>query len=242
MPGAFIWHTKTRKWLEWKGISAHVGSQMLELEPTRRAAAQVASCFVDLRKNGVRLQHIDLGGGLGIRYTNENPPLLKDYARAIISAIKPLGCRLLLEPGRSIVGPAGILLMRVILTKSNCDRNFIVVDAAMNDFLRPALYGGIHPMTPVMRTARPSAVIRADMVGPVCETGDSFLKDWPIEEVQPGDILALWGAGAYGFVESSNYNSRPRPAEILVDGAKSQVIKRRETRADLLRGEQQVRK
>lgn len=228
---------KNERWLEWKGISAHVGSQMLDLQPTRKAAAQIASYFVDLRKNGVRLQHIDLGGGLGIRYTNENPPPLEDYARTIISAIKPLACRLLLQPGRSIAGPAGVLLMRVILTKANRGRNFIVVDAAMNDFLRPALYGGIHPITPVIRPAQQSPIVRADIVGPVCETGDSLLKDWPIEEVKAGDVLALWGAGAYGFVESSNYNSRPRPAEILVEGAQSRIIRRRETRADLIRGE-----
>ena len=127
--------------------------------------------------------------------------------------------------------------MRVLHTKPNRGRNFIVVDAAMNDFLRPALYGGVHPITPVKRAASRAKIIRADIVGPVCETGDCFLKDWPIEEVQPGEVLALWGAGAYGFVESSNYNSRPRPAEILVHGRKSQLIRSRESRADLIRGE-----
>jgi diaminopimelate decarboxylase len=232
----YLAHRESR-WLEWKGISAHIGSQVLRLDPVRKAAARMAAYFADLRKHGVALEHLDLGGGLGIRYANENPLRIEDYARAIIKEVKPLHCRLLLEPGRSIVGAAGVLLMRVLLTKSNRGRKFIVVDAAMNDFLRPALYGGVHPITPAKRTAPRGKIIRADIVGPVCESGDCFLKDWPIEEVQEGDVLALWGAGAYGFVESSNYNSRPRPAEILVHGRKSQVIRRRESRADLLRGE-----
>jgi diaminopimelate decarboxylase len=221
-------------WLEWKGISTHIGSQILSINPVRKAAIRMATYFADLRKHGIPLEHLDLGGGLGIRYANENPLRLKDYSRAIIRAVKPLGCRLLLEPGRSIVGSAGVLLMRVLHKKSNRGKNFIVVDAAMNDFLRPALYGGIHPITPVKRSAVRAKVIRADIVGPVCESGDSFLRDWPIEEVQTGDVLALWGAGAYGFAESSNYNSRPRPPEILVSKNKSKIIRQRETRADLL--------
>ncbi len=225
------------RWLEWKGISAHIGSQVLCLEPVRKAAARMAAFFLDLQENGVALEHLDLGGGLGIRYADENPLRIEDYARAMIREVKPLGCRLLLEPGRSIVGAAGVLLMRVLHTKSNRGRKFIVVDAAMNDFLRPALYGGVHPITPVTRAAPQSKIVRADIVGPVCESGDCFLKDWPIEEVQEGDVLALWGAGAYGFVESSNYNSRPRPAEILVHGRNSQLIRRRESRRDQIRGE-----
>ena len=232
----YLTHRNTR-WLEWKGISAHIGSQILSANPVRKAAARMAAHFADLQKNGVQLEHLDLGGGLGVRYANENPLELKDYARAITSLIKPLNCRLMLEPGRSIVGPAGILLMGVLHKKSNRGKNFIVVDAAMNDFLRPALYGGVHPITPVKRIAPPAKIIRADIVGPVCESGDSFLKDWPIEEVQRGDVLALWGAGAYGFAESSNYNSRPRPAEILVSGNKSKIIRQRESRSDLIRGE-----
>jgi diaminopimelate decarboxylase len=232
----YLTHRNTR-WLEWKGISAHTGSQILSINPVQKAAARLAAHFADLRKNGVQLEHIDLGGGLGVRYANENPLQLKDYARAITSLIKPLNCHLMLEPGRSIVGPAGILLMSVLRKKSNRGKNFIVVDAAMNDFLRPALYSGIHPITSVKRSAPQAKIIRADIVGPVCESGDSFLKDWPIEEAQQGDVLALWGAGAYGFAESSNYNSRPRPAEILVSGNKSKIIRQRETRAAMLRGE-----
>ncbi len=232
----YLTHRNTR-WLEWKGISAHIGSQILNVDPVRKAAIRMAAHFADLQKNGIPIEHLDLGGGLGVRYANENPLPLKDYARAIINAVKPLGCRLLLEPGRSIVGPAGILLMRVLRKKTNRGRHFIVVDAAMNDFLRPALYNGIHPITPVKRSTFRTRIIRADIVGPVCESADSFLKDWPVEEVQTGDVLALWGAGAYGFAESSNYNSRPRPAEILVSENKSKIIRRRETPAEMLRGE-----
>jgi diaminopimelate decarboxylase len=232
----YLAHRNT-PWLEWKGISAHIGSQILSVNPVRKAAIRMATYFADLEKNGIPLEHLDLGGGLGVRYANESPLPLKDYARAIIGAVKPLGCRLLLEPGRSIVGLAGVILMRVLHKKSNRGRNFIVVDAAMNDFLRPALYNGIHPISPVKRSSAQAKTFRADIVGPVCESGDCFLKDWPIEEVQAGDVLALWGAGAYGFTESSNYNSRSRPVEILVDGRKSKIIRRRETKAEMLRGE-----
>ena len=232
----YLAHRNTRA-LEWKGISAHIGSQILNVAPLRKAAARMAAHFTELQKNGIALEHLDLGGGLGIRYTEEIPPQLDHYARAIESIVKPLNCRLMLEPGRSIVGLAGVLLMRVLHKKSTHGKNFIVVDAAMNDFLRPALYNGIHPITPVNRIGTPRKIIRADIVGPVCESGDSFLNDWPIEEVQQGDVLALWGAGAYGFAESSNYNSRPRPAEILISGNKSKIIRKRETKAEMLRGE-----
>ncbi len=232
----YLAHRNTR-WLEWKGISAHIGSQILNVTPLRKAATRMAAHFTDLRKNGIALEHLDQGGGLGIRYTEEVPPQLDHYASAIATAVKPLNCRLMLEPGRSIVGLAGVLLMRVLHKKSTRGKHFIVVDAAMNDFLRPALYNGIHPITPVKRSVARGKIIRADIVGPVCESGDSFLKDWPIEEVQQGDVLALWGAGAYGFAESSNYNSRPRPAEILVSKTQSKIIRRRETQAEMLRGE-----
>ena len=144
---------------------------------------------------------------------------------------------MLLEPGRSIVGPAGVLLTRVILTKVNRGKPFVVVDAGMNDFIRPALYSAVHPVTPIKRGKTRPKIIRADIVGPVCESGDCFLHDWPIEEVQEGDVLALWGAGAYGFVEASNYNARPRPAEILVSGIIAKIVRRRESRNDLVHGE-----
>ncbi len=224
------------KWISWQGISAHIGSQILGLTPFRRAVVRVSSFVRELAKAGVKLTYLDLGGGVGIRYTRESPPVLGAYARAIVPHIRPLGCRLLLEPGRAIVGPAGVLLTRVLHLKRNREKLFIVVDAAMNDFIRPALYQAIHPITPVIRR-KSATVAKADIVGPVCETGDCFLRDWPMELPETGDLLVLWGAGAYGFAQASNYNSRPKPAEILVQKNRFRVVRNRESRSDLFRGE-----
>ncbi len=229
-------------WIRWRGISAHIGSQILSMRPYRLALRRLGSYVAELRAAGIALRYFDLGGGLGVRYTDERPPDLAVYAKEIAAAARPLGCKVLIEPGRSIVGPAGVLLMRVLYTKRTGGKIFVVVDAAMNDFIRPALYSAVHPITPARLSSassrrRPSRRIRADIVGPVCETGDAFLHDWPIEEPSPGDVLALWGAGAYGFVEASNYNARLRPAEVLVEGRKFRVIRSRETPEDLLRGE-----
>jgi diaminopimelate decarboxylase len=223
------------RWISWRGISTHVGSQILGLAPFRRAVTRIASFVRALARAGVNLSHVDVGGGVGIRYTRETPPDLDAYARAIMRHIRPLGCRLLLEPGRAIVGPAGVLLTRVLYLKRNRNKIFIVVDAAMNDFIRPALYDAVHPITPVLR--RDQELVRAEIVGPVCETGDCFLHDWPIELPQPGDLLTIWGTGAYGFAQTSNYNSRPRPAEVLVHRKKFRVVRRRESLQDLTRGE-----
>jgi diaminopimelate decarboxylase len=224
------------KWISWQGISAHIGSQILGLAPFRRAVIRVSSLVRELAKVGVNLSYLDLGGGVGIRYTRESPPDLDAYARAILPHIRTLGCRLLLEPGRAIVGPAGVLLTTVLHIKRNREKLFIVVDTAMNDFIRPALYQAVHPITPVTR-GKSANVTKADIVGPVCETGDCFLHDWPIELPETGDLLVLWGAGAYGFAQASNYNSRPRPAEILVQKNKFRVVRNRESRSDLIRGE-----
>jgi len=224
--------------ISWQGISAHIGSQILGVAPFRRAVVRVSSFVRELAKAGVKLSYLDLGGGIGIRYTRESPPDLDAYARAILPHIRTLGCRLLLEPGRAIVGPAGVLLMRAQYIKRNRDKIFIVVDAAMNDFIRPALYQAVHPITPVIRSSNGSAnVAKADIVGPVCETGDCFLRDWPLELPETGDLLVLWGAGAYGFAQSSNYNSRPRAVEVLVNKKQFKVVRSRESRADLIRGE-----
>jgi diaminopimelate decarboxylase len=226
-----------RKWISWQGISAHIGSQILGVAPFRRAVIRVSSFVHELAKAGVKLSFLDLGGGVGIRYNRESPPNLDAYARAILPHIRTLGCRLLLEPGRAIVGPAGVLLTRVQYIKRNRDKIFIVVDAAMNDFIRPALYQAIHPITPVIRSSSSANVAKADIVGPVCETGDCFLHDWPLELPKPGDLLVLWGAGAYGFAQSSNYNSRPRAAEVLVNKRHFKIVRSRESRAELIRGE-----
>jgi diaminopimelate decarboxylase len=224
------------KSISWQGISAHIGSQILGLAPFRRAVIRVSSLVRELAKAGVKLSYLDLGGGVGIRYTHESPPDLDAYARTLLPYIRRLGCRLLLEPGRAIVGPAGVLLTGVLRVKNNRDKTFVVVDAAMNDFIRPALYQAIHPITPVVRR-KSGKVTKADIVGPVCETGDCFLHDWPMELPQTGDLLVLWGAGAYGFAQASNYNSRPKPAEILVYEDKFKVVRSRESLSDLIRGE-----
>jgi diaminopimelate decarboxylase len=224
------------KWISWQGISAHIGSQILGVAPFRRAVVRVSSFVRELAKAGVKLSYLDLGGGVGIRYTRESPPDLDAYARAILPHIRTLGCRLLLEPGRAIVGPAGVLLMRVQHIKRNRDKIFIVVDAAMNDFIRPALYQAVHPITPVLHNSAAN-IVKADIVGPVCETGDCFLHDWPLELPKTGDLLVLWGAGAYGFAQSSNYNSRPRAAEVLVNKKQFTIVRTRESRAELIRGE-----
>jgi diaminopimelate decarboxylase len=222
--------------ISWQGISVHIGSQVLGLAPYRRAVKRVTSFVQSLAAAGVKLSYLDLGGGVGVRYVKEQPFQIDDYAQAIAQQIRPLGCHLLLEPGRAIVGPAGVLLTRVLYVKRNRGKLFIVVDAAMNDFIRPALYSAVHPIAHVTRKS--AKRVCADIVGPVCETGDCFVHDWPIEMPEPGDILVLWGAGAYGFVQSSNYNSRPRPAEVLISENQFHVIRRRESAEELARGEQ----
>jgi diaminopimelate decarboxylase len=228
------------RWIEWQGISAHLGSQILSLAPIQRGLRRIAAYFNELARAGIRLRYLDFGGGLGVRYSDEQPPSVTDYAKAI-ARLRPEGCHLLLEPGRLIVAQAGILLTRVLYTKTNRGKRFVIVDAAMNDFMRPTLYDAVHPITPVRcaNGAAPSSTHASsvDVVGPVCETGDCFLSDWPMGNVAPGDLLVLWGAGAYGFVEASNYNSRPRPAEVLVKGGSFRVVRKRESRLDLIRGE-----
>jgi diaminopimelate decarboxylase len=226
---------KDSRWIDWQGISAHIGSQILSLAPHRRALARLSGYIAELRRAGIPLRYLDCGGGLGIRYSSEQPPEKSVWAAELARVARPLGCHLLIEPGRSLIGPAGVLLMRVLYTKENRGKNFIVVDAAMNDFMRPALYDATHPITRARRGEGKQA--RADIVGPVCESGDCFLEDWPLGKVAPGDVLVLWGAGAYGMAQASNYNSRPRPVEILVEGKRVRVIRRRESRADLVRGE-----
>lgn len=225
------------RWIEWRGISAHIGSQILTLAPYRRALARLARYFRQLTDAGIPLRYVDIGGGLGVRYSDEKPFSPAEYAKTVTQIIRPLGCHLLLEPGRSIIAPAGVLLMRVLHTKENRGKEFVIVDAAMNDFIRPALYDAVHPISAAQRNGARGSKIRADIVGPVCESGDSFVQNWPMAQARAGDLLVLWGAGAYGFVEASNYNSRPRPPEILVDGADFRVIRRRETFTDLVRGE-----
>jgi diaminopimelate decarboxylase len=224
------------KWIHWQGISAHIGSQIVTPQPFKRALKRVIGFFGELRKNGIELRYLDFGGGLGVRYTNEKVPSRSAYARMIAKLVRPLGIHLLLEPGRTIIAPAGVLLTGVLYHKPNGKKTFVIVDAGMNDLMRPSLYGAVHPIT---RTARNRAESdsnreRVDIVGPVCETGDCFLHDWHLGPVKTGDVLAIWATGAYGMSLASNYNGRCRAPEILIDGKKTQVIRRRETVTDLL--------
>jgi diaminopimelate decarboxylase len=225
------------KWIQWQGISAHIGSQIVTLEPFRRALRKLAGYARELRRDGIALKYLDFGGGLGVRYRDQHPPSRAVYARMVAQLVRPLGVHLLLEPGRSIIGPAGVLLTRVLYTKENRGKTFVIVDAGMNDLMRPALYGAVHPVTLVtrMRGHKSTPKRRVDIVGPVCETGDCFVRDWPLPDVQAGDVLAIWTAGAYGMSLASNYNGRCRPAEVLTEGRRYRVIRRRETRDDLLR-------
>jgi diaminopimelate decarboxylase len=233
----YLAHADSRS-IIWRGISAHIGSQILSVAPYRRALTRLASYMRDLARNGVHLDCVDVGGGLGIRYTNESPMVPAAFARAISEIVRPLGCRLLIEPGRAIVGPAGVLLTRVLYVKETRGKTFVIADAAMNDLIRPVLYDAVHPVTPAVRDAALAEEKRlVDIVGPVCESGDFIARDWPLAPVQAGDLLAVWAAGAYGFVQSSNYNSRRRPAEVLVEGNRFRIARRRQTYDDLVRGE-----
>ena len=230
----YLTHRESRE-IQWRGISVHIGSQIVALDPFQRALKRLAVYVSELRRAGIQLDYLDFGGGLGVRYTNEKIPARKQYARMVAQAIRPLRLHLLLEPGRTIIGPAGVLLTRVLYVKENRGKSFVVVDSGMNDLMRPALYGAIHPITQITRGSGARNSKRVDVVGPVCETGDCFLREWPLGEVQAGDVLAIWTAGAYGMSQTSNYNARRRPAEILVNGKRFRTIRRRETQRDLLR-------
>lgn len=230
------------RYLKVRGVSVHIGSQIMEVAPFGEALARVADLVRELREDGHRIDYVDAGGGLGIAY--EKPSAddfsvdVKAYARALAGPLRGLHVRLLLEPGRSIIGPAGILLTSVVYRKENDGKRFLVVDAAMNDLIRPALYGAYHEIVPVMHRAGSTAQSEVtDIVGPVCETGDFFARDRELPVADEGDLLAIMDAGAYGMVLASNYNTRPRPAEVLVSGKAARVIRRREKVSDLLRGE-----
>lgn len=222
--------------LEVIGIDCHIGSQLTDLSPFRDALSRVRELWETLSRQGYELRLIDVGGGLGIRYRDEQPPTFAEYARTVKEALQPFSGTIVVEPGRSLVGNAGVLLTQVQYLKTTGERNFIVVDAAMNDLIRPSLYGSYQEILAV----RPQngAPIVADIVGPVCESGDFLGKDREFAAVSRGDLLAVMSAGAYGFVMSSNYNARPRAAEVLVDGDRFAVVRERETLADLTRGEQ----
>jgi diaminopimelate decarboxylase len=214
------------------GVGCHIGSQITELAPFEEALTSIARLAADLGKDGFGLRYLDFGGGLGIPYADEEPPSPEAYGQAVRRATTGLGLTLVLEPGRVIVGNAGVLLSRVLLKKSQGPKQFAIVDAGMNDLLRPALYGSFHNLMPV-RPGRETEVV--DVVGPICESSDFIAQDRQMKRLEAGDLLAIMSAGAYGFSLASNYNSRPRPPEVLVDGDSFTVIRRRETYEDLVR-------
>lgn len=217
------------------GIDCHIGSQLSELTPFVDALDRVLVLIDTLAAQGIQLSHIDLGGGLGITYRDENPPSPAEYAAAILAPLETRGLEIILEPGRAIAGNAGILLTRVEFLKHGEEKNFAIVDAAMNDLIRPALYDAWMDIIPLQPREEGESQIY-DVVGPVCETGDFLGKDRQLDIVA-GDVLAVCSAGAYGFTMSSNYNSRPRVAEVMVDGDQYQVVRERESMEDLWRGE-----
>jgi diaminopimelate decarboxylase len=217
------------------GIACHIGSQLCELSPFLDALQRTLALIERLERRGIRLQHIDIGGGLGVRYRDETPPEPEQWAQALRPLLEGRGLTVCTEPGRAIAGNAGVLLTRVELLKHTSHKNFAIVDAAMNDLLRPSLYKAWHDIVPV-RPRVGAETHTWDIVGPVCETGDWLGKDRALALVE-GDLLAIRTAGAYGFVMSSNYNTRPRAAEVLVDGEHSRLVRARETYEDLWRGE-----
>ena len=226
------------RYLKVSGVSVHIGSQITDAAPFGEAMSRVAELVRQLRADGHQIDCVDAGGGLGISYQNAKANFaaqVAEYARILTAPLRGLGIRLLLEPGRSIIGPSGVLVTKVVYRKSNNGKRFLIVDAAMNDLIRPALYGAHHEILPVTRSK--AGVETTDIVGPVCETGDFFARDRDLHSMQEGDLLAIMDAGAYGMALSSNYNTRPRPAEVLVSGKKIKIIRRREKVSDLLRAE-----
>lgn len=224
-----------KKHIEVIGVACHIGSQITEVTPFVDVLCSVREFIRELQNQGTGIKYLDLGGGLGITYQDESPPHPSEYASAIIKEMEDLQCTLILEPGRVIVGNAGILVSQVLYTKKSDDKNFIIVDAAMNDLIRPSLYEAYHEIKPVKK--KQDALITADIVGPVCESGDFMARGRQVPDFAPGDCIAVMSAGAYGFTMSSNYNSRPRVPEVLVDGQRYLVIRKRETYDDLVRNE-----
>jgi diaminopimelate decarboxylase len=226
--------------LQVAGVSVHIGSQITDVGPFAVAMERVAELVRQLRRDGHQIDYVDAGGGLGIAYDQSDSANFDDiadeYAEALLRPLRGLKVHLLLEPGRAIVGPAGVLLTRVLCKKTNGDKKFLVVDAAMNDFLRPSLYQAYHEIVPLW-IGQQDARSPVDIVGPVCETGDSFARDREFQVAREGDVLAILDAGAYGMALASNYNTRPRPAEVVVEGKSARVVRRRETINDLLRAE-----
>jgi diaminopimelate decarboxylase len=222
--------------IEITGIDCHIGSQITEAGPFEEALKSIKTLIQQIKSElGIQIQYIDMGGGLGITYADETPPSLKEYAKAFLKNLEGMDLTLILEPGRVLVGNAGILVTRVLYKKAGKAKNFVIVDAAMNDLMRPTLYNAFHAIEPVVRNQAPLTV--ADVVGPICESGDFLAVDRNLTEASADDLLAVMSTGAYGFVMSSNYCSRPRVAEVMVKDNQYHVVKQRETYQDLVKGE-----
>jgi diaminopimelate decarboxylase len=217
------------------GIHKHIGSQITKVSPFVDALKKILLLVDELDRLGIRISYLDIGGGLGITYKDEEPPVPKDLARSLIPLLRGRNLTVILEPGRSIVGNAGLLVSKVLYLKAKTDKTFVIVDAGMNDLMRPSLYDAYHHVQPVVKKRRPT--ILADIVGPICESGDFLAREREMAEIRQGEYLAVMSAGAYGFSMSSGYNSRPRAAEVLVRGKDHSLIRKRETHRDLVRGE-----
>ena len=222
-------------YLRVSGISCHIGSQLTQISPFVDALKKLKDHIERLEGAGIGVDFLDLGGGLGITYDQEEPPHPKEYATAIKKELGMEDLTLILEPGRVIVGNAGILVAKVLYTKASPDKRFIIVDAAMNDLMRPSLYGSYHGIQPVR--IRDRKTVKADIVGPICESSDFLAKDRDLDAFEPGELMAVMSSGAYGFSMSSNYNSRPRAAEVMVKGDQYHTIRARETYEDMIQGE-----
>src|SRR5881396_1884303 len=230
----------TLKGLAVVGADMHIGSQLTKATPVADAVARVVALVKTLRERRIEIHTIDIGGGLGIRYRDETPPTHQEFASLLLPALREADVTVLLEPGRSIVGNAGVLLTRVLYRKDTRAKKFVVVDAAMNDLIRPSFYDAYHEIRPVDEAQTTAPVETADVVGPICESGDFLAKDRALPNLGEGDLVAVMSAGAYGFAMASNYNARPRAAEVLVDGAGYTIVRRRETYEDLVAGETMV--
>ena len=221
--------------LEVVGLDCHIGSQLTGLTPFAETVRRLRALLERVEAEGIRIRYLDLGGGLGITYNDEEPPSPDEYAATLVKEMEGIETTLILEPGRVMAGNAGILLTRVIYLKETDEKRFVIVDAAMNDLLRPGLYGAYHDIIPVKEPGPPVGTF--DVVGPVCESTDWLAKGRSLPRLEPGDLLAVMSAGAYGFAMASNYNARPRPAEVMVSGSRMAVVRERETMEDLVRGQ-----
>lgn len=217
------------------GIDCHIGSQITKVQPFKDALKSLKSLITELKKIGIEIKYLDMGGGLGITYDDESPPQLNEYAKAIVESLKETDLQLILEPGRVIVGNAGILVAKALFRKSTSAKKFIIVDAGMNDLLRPALYDAFHSILPVVKSD--DEFVKADIVGPICESSDFLAADRKIPDVKNGDLIAVMSAGAYGFAMSSNYCSRLKVAEVMVKDNRFHVVTQRQGYEDLVKGE-----